>query len=97
MELLIGNFVTKHKIDENPTRGDPGEVLFAVLGKVSVDLPSLAPVKRFLDVHGGGPEGLEGDDDVSHVELSLQIQLDRDVLPSVAGLRRGLSVERSRE
>ena len=97
MELLIGNFVTKHKIDENPTRGDPGEVLGAVMGKVSVDLPSLAPVKGFFDIHGGGPERLEGDDDVSHVELSLQIQLDGDVLPAVAGLRRGLSVERSRE
>lgn len=87
-ELLIGIFVTKRKIEGNPTLRDPGEILGAVLGKVSVDLPSLAPVKGFLDVHGGGSERLEGDDDVSHVELSLQIQLDGDVLPAVAGLRR---------
>ena len=47
------------------------EVLGAIMREVSVDLPSLAPVKALLNVHGGGSEGLEGDDDVCHVELSL--------------------------
>ena len=47
------------------------EVLGAIMREVSVDLPSLAPVKALLNVHGGGSEGLEGDDDVGHVELSL--------------------------
>ena len=35
--------------------------------KVSVDLPSFPPVKGLLNVHGGGSEGLEGDDDVGDV------------------------------
>ena len=56
------------------------------MGKVSVYLPSLAPVVRFLDVHSGGPEGFEGDDDVGHVELGLQVQLDGNILLPIAGL-----------
>ena len=39
-----------------------------------------SPVERFLNVHGGGPEGFEGDDDVGHVELGLQVQLDGNIL-----------------
>ena len=62
------------------------------MGKVSVNLPSFAPVERFLNVHGGGPKGLEGDDDVGHVELGLQVQLDGNVLLPVAGLSGELSV-----
>ena len=66
---------------------DPGEVLGAVLGEVSVDLPGLAPVERLLDVHGGGAEGLEGDDDVGHVELGLEVKLHRHRLVAVRGLQ----------
>ena len=57
-----------------------GKFLCAVVGKVSVNLPSVSPVERFLNVHGGGPEGFEGDDDVGHVELGLQVQLDGNIL-----------------
>ena len=52
------------------------EVFGAVMYKVSVDLPSFSPVKGLLDVHGGRSEGLEGDDDVRDVELSLEVQLE---------------------
>ena len=62
------------------------EVLGTVVGEVPVDLPVLAPVQRLLDVHGGGPEGLEGDDDVGDVELRLEVQLDRHVLVPVTCL-----------
>ena len=73
------------------TERHSGEFLGAVVSKVSVNLPSLAPVERFLDVHGGGPEGFEGDDDVGHVELGLQVQLDGDILLPIAGLSRDRS------
>ena len=59
------------------------------MSKVSVDLPSFAPVKGLLDVHGGGSEGLEGDDDVGDVELSLEVQLDGDSLVAIGGLPPG--------
>ena len=62
------------------------KVLGTVMGKVSVDLPSFAPVKGLLDVHGGRSEGLEGDDDVGDVELRLEVQLDRHVLVPVTCL-----------
>ena len=62
--------------------------LGAVVGKVSVDLPGLAPVKRLFHVHGRWPEGLEGDDDVGDVELGLQVELDRGVLLTVVCLEQ---------
>ena len=65
------------------------KVLGAVMSKVSVDLPSFAPVKGLLDVHGGGSEGLEGDDDVGDVELCLEVQLDGDSLVAIGGLPPG--------
>ena len=63
------------------------------MGKVTVDLPSFAPVVGFLNVHGGGSEGFEGDDDVSHVELGLQVQLDGDVLFPIASLSGELGLK----
>ena len=68
------------------------EVLGAVMGKVSVDLPSFAPVEGLLNVHGGGSEGLEGDDDVGDVELGLEVQLDGDRLVAIGGLPPGHSL-----
>ena len=64
-------------------------VLGTVVCKVSVDLPSFAPIKGLLDVHGGRSEGLEGDDDVGDMELGLQVQLDGDCLIAIGGLPPG--------
>ena len=65
------------------------KVLGTVMGKVSVDLPSFAPVKGLLDVHGGRSEGLEGDDDVGDMELGLKVQLYGDCLIAIGGLPPG--------
>ena len=65
------------------------EVFGAVMGKVSVDLPSFAPVKGLLNVHGGRSEGLEGDDDVGDMELGLKVQLYGDGLIAIGGLPPG--------
>ena len=62
------------------------KVFGTVMGKVSVDLPSFAPVKGLLDVHGGRSEGLEGDDDVGDMELGLKVQLYGDCLIAIGGL-----------
>ena len=69
---------------------DPGEGALAVVGEVAVDLPGLAPVVRLLNVHGSRTERLERDDQVSHVELGLQVQLDGHVLLAVLRLPPGL-------
>lgn len=63
--------------------------LFTFRGKVSGDLPRLAPVVRLLDVHGGGTEGLVGDDQVGDVELGFEVQLDGHVLNAVLRLPPG--------
>ena len=52
-------------------------------------LPGLSPVVRLLNVHRCRPEGLEGDDEVGHVELGLQVQLYGHVLHPVLGLPPG--------
>ena len=59
---------------------------FALGCKVSRHLPRLAPVVGLLDVHRRRPEGLECDDQVGHVELGLQVELNRHVLHSVLRL-----------
>jgi hypothetical protein len=63
-----------------------GKGLFAVVGKVPVDLPRDSPVVGLFDKHGRRPKRLEGDDQVGHVELGFQVELDRGVLLAVVCL-----------
>lgn len=49
-------------------------------------LPGSAKVVGALDEHGCRPEGLECDDQMSEVKLSLQVQLYRNILHSVLRL-----------
>ena len=51
-----------------------------------MDLPRLTPIVGFLDVHGRGAERFERDDQVSHVEFRLQIQLNGRVFLAVGRL-----------
>ena len=54
-----------------------------------MNLPGLAPIVRLFDVHRGGSERLEGDDQMSHVKLGLKIELNRGIFLAVLGLPPG--------
>jgi len=60
------------------------------VGKVSVDLPRLAKVKRTFDEHGSRTKRLELQDYMSQMKLRLQIQLD------VRGLNTGFRLPPAR-
>ena len=68
------------------TMADVRKRLLTVVGKVAVDLPRLAEVGRSLDEQRRRPERLEPHDEMGEVELSLEVELDRDVLFPVACL-----------
>ena len=59
------------------------------MSKVSGDVPGLAPIKRLLNVHGSRSEGLEGDDDVSHMKLCLKIKLNGHMFITIGCLPPG--------
>lgn len=63
-----------------------GKRVGAVVGEVPIHLPRLSEVVGPLDEHGSRAECLEPHDQMSEVELGLQVQPDRDVLEPVLGL-----------
>ena len=63
--------------------------LFTVCREIPGHLPCLAPIVGLLDIHGGRPERLKGDDQVSDVELCFQVELDGHILHPVLGLPPG--------
>lgn len=65
---------------------NPGEIMFAVVSKVPIHLPSLSKIVRSFDQHGGRSESLETNDDVRKVKLCLEVEAYRDIFHPVLSL-----------
>lgn len=63
-----------------------GEVVGAIVSKVSVYLPSYSEIVRSFDQHGSRPESLEANDEMREVKRGFGIEAYRDIFHSVLGL-----------
>lgn len=65
---------------------NPWKSLCTVISKIPINLPGFPEVIRPLDEHSGWAEGLKPKDQMSEVELSLQVKLYVDILFTILSL-----------